>query len=175
MHDRSWGWGWWAAQWFAAGVGWLVGRALLILLVLAGALALLFVILIVRWYLQNRLSPIRRVWARVHFMRTIQTNVAVAEGAENVVGIAAAAASATPVGIVAAAAEAAGAVLKPPGSDNPVDYWITFVLPDGRRLELSASQDDYLAIQQDQEGWLTYQGEWLRSFEPAAQSASQSG
>ena len=146
---------------------WLVSAGFIALLAILCVLVLLFTTLLVRRYLQNRFARAQRVWARVLFKRHVETDLTQVGEAETTAGVVTAA-SATPVGFLTAAAEVVGGVLQPPGSDNLVDFWINFLTEQNRELELSAREEQFQAIEAGQEGWLTYQGEWLKSFAPAA-------
>jgi len=149
----------------SVGVSWLAAGGWIALLAIPAALALLFGVLVVIAYLRNRLAKMQRVWARVMSKRAIDQ-----EGLEEAATtgeVVASFAAPAPYYLLTAAAETVAESLKAPDTIGPVDYWITFVLESGKEVELVAHERDFYAIEEDQQGWLTYQGEWLKSFVPA--------
>jgi len=157
----------------SVGVSWLAASGWIALLAIPAALALLFGVLLAVSYLRNRLAKVQRVWARVMSKRAIDQ-----EGLEEAATtgeVAMSFAAPAPYYLLTAAAETVAESLKSPDSSGPIDYWVTFVLENGREVELVARERDFYAIEEDQQGWLTYQGEWLKSFAPAQRPGAAIG
>lgn len=127
------------------------------LLLAAGVFVVAFVVF---WLIRNQLSPVVRVPARVVRRRMKEWDVTLTQRA--------------PIGIYGRDARAAWhAWSYRLGRENvaeaPIvegkDYYVTFDF-EGREMEFSVSEDDYVQADENVEGLLVYRGEQFRHFIP---------